>query len=321
MPFPLIPAIIAAISIAAAGKGVTDLSEAKKRIAVSRSKYNSQRKRYELMEKTYNLERERATKTIRALGKVRLDALVVLGEAVKFLKKAHIKERDLVKDFRITKNELIKWEDASIRAKEIISGLAGAGLSGVSTAAAAYGLVSILGSASTGTAIASLSGAAATNATLAWLGGGAVAAGGGGVAVGSLMLGGIVVGPAILAAGFFAKGKAEEIETNVTKQISKMEIAEAEMSQQLAVLKVILLRANELKNSTINATKILDDLLKRLNASSSNSLHRAFKKIWRTLIKYITKRDLYMEEAFYVARLAKGLGNLLDAAIIDEQAL
>ena len=44
------------------------------------------------------------------------------------------------------------------------------------------------GTASTGAAISSLGGAAATNAALAWLGGGALAAGGSGIAGGSLIL-------------------------------------------------------------------------------------------------------------------------------------
>ncbi|MCY4641256.1 MAG: hypothetical protein OXC41_00940, partial [Gammaproteobacteria bacterium] len=43
---------------------------------------------------------------------------------------------------------------------------------GAGASASTFGLVGLLGTASTGTAISSLSGAAATNATLAWLGGG-----------------------------------------------------------------------------------------------------------------------------------------------------
>ena len=58
--------------------------------------------------------------------------------------------------------------------------------------------VMALGTASTGAAIGGLTGVAATNATLAWLGGGALAAGGGGMALGSMVLGGIIAGPALL---------------------------------------------------------------------------------------------------------------------------
>lgn len=53
---------------------------------------------------------------------------------------------------------------------------------------AAMGIATTFGVASTGTAISSLSGAVATRAALAWLGGGALCAGGGGIAVGRLLL-------------------------------------------------------------------------------------------------------------------------------------
>ncbi len=75
---------------------------------------------------------------------------------------------------------------------------------GLSTALGTWALVGTLGSASTGTAIATLSGAAATNATLAWLGGGALAAGGGGMVVGALVLGGVVLLPAMAIMGIFS---------------------------------------------------------------------------------------------------------------------
>jgi hypothetical protein len=70
-----------------------------------------------------------------------------------------------------------------------------------------YALVG-LGTASTGTAISGLSGIAAQNATLAWLGGGSLAAGGGGMALGGLVLGGITLVPTLLFSGFrLAKGE------------------------------------------------------------------------------------------------------------------
>lgn len=75
--------------------------------------------------------------------------------------------------------------------------------------ATAYGTFTAalyFGTASTGAAISGLSGAAASNAALALLGGGTLASGGAGVAGGTLLLTGLVAGPAailgILGAGF-----------------------------------------------------------------------------------------------------------------------
>ncbi len=76
-----------------------------------------------------------------------------------------------------------------------VAGLGGTAIAGV----ASYGMFSLISAccvSSTGTAISTLSGAAATNATLAWLGGGSVAAGGGGVALGSVVATG---GAAVIA--------------------------------------------------------------------------------------------------------------------------
>ena len=61
------------------------------------------------------------------------------------------------------------------------------------------GIVTTVGTASTGTAISSLSGVAARNATLAWLGGGTLAAGGLGIAGGAIVLGAIGIAGTVCA--------------------------------------------------------------------------------------------------------------------------
>lgn len=84
------------------------------------------------------------------------------------------------------------------------------GLVGGTTALGVWGLVSLIGTASTGTAISSLSGVAATNATLAWFGGGSLATGGAGMAGGFLVLGGIVAAPIVF---FTTKSAYKKIDT------------------------------------------------------------------------------------------------------------
>lgn len=108
------------------------------------------------------------------------------------------------------------------------------GVLGGTAAVGAWGLVSIIGSASTGTAIATLSGAAATNATLAWFGGGALAAGGAGMSGGMMVLGGIVAAPMI----FFATKKAYE-------KAEQLEQATQELKAAFPELEQLLVSANE----------------------------------------------------------------------------
>ncbi len=128
--------------------------------------------------------------------------------------------------------------------------------SGVATAAAAYGLVGTLASASTGTAISALSGLCRLkSATLAWLGGGTLAAGGGGVAAGTAVFGGLVVGPAILVAGLVALKKAGDIENQVEKHIAELDIDEANKQRLIAALDAVLARVAEVKGEYHQAEK------------------------------------------------------------------
>lgn len=294
MPLPLIPIIIMAAAALAAGKGAVDTIDASQRIKASKDKYDRRREEYEKKFSKYQSERENAERNFEELGRIRLNSLIVLGRVVEVLKKANIKERVLQEKFDITSQTLKSWETASVKALEVLAGVTNASLTGVSTAAAAYGLVGLLGTASTGTAIATLSGAAATNATLAWLGGGALAVGGGGIALGTLVLGGLVAGPAILVAGFFAQAKAGEIENQVNKNIAEMEIAEAQMGQQISILHIILRRIDELKTSTIEIKNKIEELLQKLTSESP------------------------LEDLYFLARTAKSLGDLLDVAILDK---
>jgi len=98
---------------------------------------------------------------------------------------------------------------------------------GASTALGTWALVGTYGTASTGTAISGLSGAAASNAILAWLGGGSLAAGGGGMAVGTAMLGGVVLVPTAIILAIFshlsANKKIREIEERVAQALAAIE--------------------------------------------------------------------------------------------------
>jgi len=88
----------------------------------------------------------------------------------------------------------------------------------------AIGLASLFGIASTGTAISSLSGAAASNATIAWFGGGSLAAGGGGMYAGAVVLGGIALAPTIAITGFVVAGKGEKTLTQARAHVAKVNV-------------------------------------------------------------------------------------------------
>jgi len=109
-----------------------------------------------------------------------------------------------------------------------VNWLMGAGMAALTGAGASAGIpgaVTALGAASTGTAISSLSGAAAQNATMAWLGGGSLAAGGGGVALGTAALGVVTVGPTLLIGGLTLNSQGEKAMTKAKQFESQAAVA------------------------------------------------------------------------------------------------
>lgn len=116
---------------------------------------------------------------------------------------------------------------ASVGANTLLGGLDGAAAGtagGFAASGAATAVVMALGTASTGVPIASLSGAAATNATLAALGGGSLAAGGGGMALGTTVLGAATLGVGLLIGGVIfgiTGGKISSDAKKAQKEIEK----------------------------------------------------------------------------------------------------
>lgn len=82
---------------------------------------------------------------------------------------------------------------------------------GGGTTVASWGAVQVLAHASTGTAMATLHGAAAANAGWAWFGGGSLAAGGGGMALGHLILPGIGTAVAVTFSSVVAHKEANRL--------------------------------------------------------------------------------------------------------------
>ena len=309
MPIPFI--IWGAIAAASALGGGAAVVSANERIKRAKQKYENRRRRYEQAIQKYEEKHDYTASRFEDLGKTRLEAVVTLGKAVSFLEKAKLKERDLFEKFDITPEQLVRFRTASVQAREVLVGdFTSSAMSGVATAAAVYGLVGTLASASTGTAIATLSGAAAKSATLAWLGGGTLAAGGGGVAAGTAVLGGLVVGPAILVFGLWRLKNAGDVENQVEKHIAELDIDEAEKRKVIAALDAILARVTEVKESTIKVTNELEHLL-----SSSSRIHLCrlrFPFLWRCGCQTC---DCH---AYRIAKVAVSLGQLLDVAILDE---
>lgn len=198
MPLPVVPLLFLGSSAAAAAKGLYDSITAGMTMTELRTTAATRRATYEAHLAAVRADEELTTPKHTMLIQLRLNALVTVGAAAQFLQRARVRPRALETAVVVDTADLARWEARSTQAAVVLGGITRSVGAGAAAASAVYGAVGLLGAASTGTAIASLSGAAASSATMAWLGGGALAAGGGGMALGTVVLGGLVAGPALL---------------------------------------------------------------------------------------------------------------------------
>jgi len=215
-----------------------------------------------------------------AFGKKRNELLVsTLGRFLDYIKamgqRFKEKEFEIPEGCDLSPYELKEMGNLEMNAQDILkttattTTVASAALCGVPWAVT-HGVMAI-GAASTGTAISSLSGAAATNATLAWLGGGSLASGGGGIAAGTAVLGGLTVGitgvAALATAGFIASKHYEKKLTEAVNYEAEVDKACAQMDLACDFMGQMERRIEEMDDVTMQICKRADhslDLLEPL---------------------------------------------------------
>ena len=138
----------------------------------------------------------------------------------------------------------------------------GSAFAGGLLAVGSWTLVSMLGTASTGTGIATLSGIAAHNAILAWFGGGALAAGGGGMIAGTFTLGLIIMAPMIIYSTWQTYKKADEIRQETIKLPEAEKKLKIENDQLREVNKIIKMKVEHLKKQLTSVQNINDRVYK-----------------------------------------------------------
>ncbi len=171
------------------------------------------------------------------LGKKELEILATFDDFSNIISK--IQGRPSFKEYsregiNISEYKAEELMKVSAGADILIGGIGGAAAGtagGFAAAGATTSAVMALGTASTGTAISSLSGVAATNATLAALGGGSIAAGGGGMALGSAVLGGATLGIGLLVGGKILKATGQKLSEKADEAYMQAERTEREVGK------------------------------------------------------------------------------------------
>lgn len=184
----------------------------------------------------------------------------------------------------------------------------GAGLGGgAALAFGAYNGTMMLATASTGTAISTLSGAAATNATLAWLGGGSIAAGGGGMAMGTMVLGGIVAGPALAIFGHVLGARAETALAEANSNLERARTHRVEAQKICEQLKII-----------HSVTRLADKTFSQISLRLRKSVHDLKHEINTHGDNYGNFSTESREVVFRAVKFAQLIKAMIDTPILDE---
>ncbi|MGB6296104.1 MAG: hypothetical protein WBF90_07940 [Rivularia sp. (in: cyanobacteria)] len=303
----MIPLILGAAALATGALGVgagisgkADMDEAK---AIGE---NAQRD-YDDAVYYLNSQREKTNQLFQDFDELKIDIMMrTIRRFVDFIERNSGKANQSQKNFLerldgISFNQIEEYKTSAMQAEQFFHG----GIKAINLGAAGYGgamsIASSVGVASTGTAISGLSGAAATNATLAWLGGGSLATGGGGMALGSVVLGGITIGPALMIGGFVFAGEQEKALTKAREYQAKVNKATAEIDGVSDFLEQVKQRIYE-----------LGYLLKSLNERAIYGLNEL-----ESITNFDTNRDAAKFQQ--VALLVKAISEIIKTPVLDSE--
>lgn len=227
----------------------------------------------------------------------------------------HLKNVELVESHELENIKVGKFSEVAIAelqhscniAQNALQGVGAGAVGGALTAFGAYSGTMMLASAGTGTAISALSGVAATNATLAWLGGGTLAAGGLGVAGGTMVLGSMVAGPALLIFGCVLGAKASQKLSEAQENMEKARTFEVEVNGVCQKLDMI-------REVTSTAVGVLSSLRARLS--------KATKALKNVIDEYGDDFSVYNDEAkavvFQNVKYAQLIKAVIDTPILNK---
>jgi len=238
--------------------------------------------------------------SLNAVGILTYDILLELETSRKLLRKPaqRFASKSIALQFPILSSQIYQLRNIADHKNQtgvaLLQGTAVGGLAAVGS----WTLVSMFGSASTGTAIASLSGVAAHNSILAWFGGGAIAAGGGGMAAGTVALGAVVALPIVLFSSYSTHVSANDL--NIKTDKIKTTIPELICSRN------DLLDADEVIQNQLNVLKMQHEKISEINKQVYSLLYPKgrLSKIKRD-INNLFKQD------FYTKAEAEGIDKLL----------
>lgn len=269
MPIPLILGIgAAAAGLVGAGSAVAGVSKMKNANDLMKEAEIRNKRNVDSLEK----QNKSTTAIMDELGKKELEALSSFDEFTALMENFHGKPRLDAYDangVKIPEYNAKQLTEVSIGAGLLLNGLGSAAVGtagGFAAAGVTTSAVMALGTASTGTAISALSGVAATNATLAALGGGAIAAGGGGVALGTTILGATTLGAGLLVGGIVFNIAGSKLSDKAEEAHKQMLANEKEINEICKYLSFLSVYAGRFKDSLEDVYDVYQKRLQELRS-------------------------------------------------------
>lgn len=301
MPLPLIPVVIGLVAMSGTGvgfgiKGGSDMARAKQ-IA------NDAKAELEECAVWYQDQELSISEVVQAYGYRQCELQAgVLGAWLEWLevneKKVRKLRRSYVDGVRVVVPDVPSLRLRIMDARSVVEGTASAAIAAVAAQQAALFGVRSLAMASTGVAISTLSGVAAENAMLAWLGGGALSAGGGGMAAGTMVLGGLTVAPALLIGGLMLSMQGEKALTQAMAYQADVEVACEQMVARVELFDGLRWRIEEMSG-----------IAETLGVLAMESLE--------SLASLEFDPALHAEEFQETALLMRALGEVLSTPLLD----
>ena len=303
---PFIPFILGAAALISGGAGVAAGVDGVSKMEEAKNIGINAQKRYEEKQKSIEKTLQITQNLAEQYGQLQIQVkLQTIGRLIAFIERIGQQANQSDMKFLdglegVSPQQIQEYKAAALEAQQVASGGVKAMGAAYAAGQSAIGLVGLFGTASTGAAIGGLSGAAAWNATLAWLGGGSLAAGGGGMALGSLVLGGIAVGPALMIGGFVLGGEGEKALTQAREYEATANIEIAKLATFEDFLEQVQRRITELKTLVVT-----------LNVQAINGLVELESR------PFVQERDA--QKFQQVGLLVKALAEIMKTSVLDKE--
>lgn len=302
--------------------GALDKHEAKKITRNSKNREDDAREELEV-------QRERTQSSLENLGNRKTDIysnsisdFVEMYETIGKVDLKPLKNTENYISKKKYKQNLLEMKTVSAGIKDLATTAGAGALGGAIAVGGAWGLATIIGTASTGTAIGTLSGAVATNATLAWLGGGAISAGGAGMAGGMIVLGGVALAPIAIVAMFMGTQKGKQKLNAALDYSDQVDVLVERIKTLISELAQIQRGALLVENTLLS----IDEVMKIKNEEMNNVIVRLesrtfIKKYGIDPVKKLFNIDLLTEDESQIVvdtvNCASLLRQIIDMPLLD----